>query len=193
MNVSDIEEPLKFVISGDNMIPILYLVMIVELREKTKEEIDLEIENNKEFQLRYFKSNQNASILHKIGSQHKPAINHISLLTPVQIVNQLQRRDIYGPGWCDDACRTFEFGLQEVSLGIGENETALIENKTIMIYNDINGYDQVKTIELKQQERRCQNLRIMKVLYEDELYASTEYADIQILKGSAITLEDNNK
>ncbi|KAA6332630.1 MAG: hypothetical protein EZS28_053254, partial [Streblomastix strix] len=57
--------------------------------------------------------------------------------------SQLQGRDIYGCGWCDDACRTFEFGLQEVSLGIGGNETALIENKTIMISDDINGYDQI--------------------------------------------------
>ncbi|KAA6359816.1 MAG: hypothetical protein EZS28_044657, partial [Streblomastix strix] len=36
-----------------------------------------------------------------------------------------------------------EFGLQEVSLGIGGNETALIENKTIMISDDTNGYDQI--------------------------------------------------
>ncbi|KAA6375119.1 MAG: hypothetical protein EZS28_029354 [Streblomastix strix] len=55
----------------------------------------------------------------------------------------LQERDIYGCEWCDDACRTFEFGLQEVSLGIGGNEIALIENKTIMIYDDANGYDQI--------------------------------------------------
>ncbi|KAA6400920.1 MAG: hypothetical protein EZS28_003556, partial [Streblomastix strix] len=57
--------------------------------------------------------------------------------------SQLQGRDIYGCGWCDDACRTFEIGLQEVSLGIGGNETALIENKTIMISDDTNGYDQI--------------------------------------------------
>ncbi|KAA6370874.1 MAG: hypothetical protein EZS28_033597, partial [Streblomastix strix] len=74
--------------------------------------------------------------------------------------------------------RTFEFGLQEVSLGIGGNETALIENKTIMISDDANGYDQVKTIELNQQERRCQKLK---------------YADILIFKGGVTTLEDNNK
>ncbi|KAA6361064.1 MAG: hypothetical protein EZS28_043410, partial [Streblomastix strix] len=57
--------------------------------------------------------------------------------------SQLQGRDIYGCGWCDDACRTFEIGLQEVSLGIGRNETGLIENKTIMISDDTNGYDQI--------------------------------------------------
>ncbi|KAA6396428.1 MAG: hypothetical protein EZS28_008040 [Streblomastix strix] len=67
--------------------------------------------------------------------------------------SQLQGRDIYGCGWSDDPCRTFEFGLQEVSLGIEGNETSLIENKTIMIYDDTNGYDQVNTIELNQLER----------------------------------------
>ncbi|KAA6380852.1 MAG: hypothetical protein EZS28_023621 [Streblomastix strix] len=56
--------------------------------------------------------------------------------------SKLQGRDIYGYGWRDDACRTFEIGLQEVSLGIGGNETALIENKTIMISDNTNGYDQ---------------------------------------------------
>ncbi|KAA6320383.1 MAG: hypothetical protein EZS28_054691, partial [Streblomastix strix] len=66
--------------------------------------------------------------------------------------SQLQGRDIYVCGWCDDACRTFEFGLQEISLGIGGNETALIENKTIMIFDETNGYYQVKTIELNYQE-----------------------------------------
>ncbi|KAA6356628.1 MAG: hypothetical protein EZS28_047845, partial [Streblomastix strix] len=107
--------------------------------------------------------------------------------------SQLQGRDIYGCGWCDDACRTFEFGLQEVSLGIGGNETALIENKTIMIFDDTNGYDQVKTIELNQKERRYQNLMIMKVLFGDELFAITQQADIQIFKGGVSTLENNNK
>ncbi|KAA6329595.1 MAG: hypothetical protein EZS28_053589 [Streblomastix strix] len=34
-----------------------------------------------------------------------------------------------------------------------------------MTSNDTNGYDQVKTIELNQQERRCQNLRILKIPY----------------------------
>ncbi|KAA6310696.1 MAG: hypothetical protein EZS28_056264, partial [Streblomastix strix] len=91
------------------------------------------------------------------------------------------------------ACRTFEIGLQEVSLGIGGNETALIENKTIMISDDTNGYDQVKTIELNQKERGFQNQRIIKVLFEDELYEMTQYADILIFKGGAITLEDNIK
>ncbi|KAA6380608.1 MAG: hypothetical protein EZS28_023864 [Streblomastix strix] len=65
---------------------------------------------------------------------------------------QLQKRDIYGCGQSDDPCRTFEFGLQEVSLGIGGNETELIENKTIMISDDINGYYYVKTTQLNQQE-----------------------------------------
>ncbi|KAA6378549.1 MAG: hypothetical protein EZS28_025926 [Streblomastix strix] len=106
--------------------------------------------------------------------------------------SQLQGRDIYGCGWCDDACRTFEFCLQEVSLGIGGNETTLIENKTIMISDDANGYDQVKTIELNQQDSRCQNLRIMKVLFGDS-HAMTQQADIQIFKDGVITLEDNNK
>ncbi|KAA6370749.1 MAG: hypothetical protein EZS28_033723 [Streblomastix strix] len=62
--------------------------------------------------------------------------------------SQLQGRDIYGCRWCDDECRTFEFGLLEVSLGIGWNETAFIENKTIMISDDTNGYDQ-KTVTKK--------------------------------------------
>ncbi|KAA6386118.1 MAG: hypothetical protein EZS28_018358 [Streblomastix strix] len=68
--------------------------------------------------------------------------------------SQLQGRDIYGCGWCDDACRTFEFSLQEVSLGIGGNETTLIENKTIIISDDANGYDQVKSIELNQKKQK---------------------------------------
>ncbi|KAA6386003.1 MAG: hypothetical protein EZS28_018474 [Streblomastix strix] len=106
--------------------------------------------------------------------------------------SQLQGRDIYGCGWCDDACRTFEFSLQKVSLGIGGNETELIENKTIMISEDTNGYDQVKTIELNQQEKRCQNLRIMKVLYRDS-HAMTQQADILIFKVISTTLEDNSK
>ncbi|KAA6383515.1 MAG: hypothetical protein EZS28_020959 [Streblomastix strix] len=38
---------------------------------------------------------------------------------------------------------TFEFGLQELNLGIGGNETELIENKTFMIYDNTNGYDQI--------------------------------------------------
>ncbi|KAA6367228.1 MAG: hypothetical protein EZS28_037244, partial [Streblomastix strix] len=91
--------------------------------------------------------------------------------------SQLQGRDIYGCGWCDDACRTFEFGLQELSLGFGGNETALIENKTIMISDDANGYDQVKTIELNYLKR----------------ISMTEQAEIQIFKGGVTILEDNNK
>ncbi|KAA6397512.1 MAG: hypothetical protein EZS28_006963 [Streblomastix strix] len=200
MNVSDIEEPLKFVISGDKMIPTLYLVMIVELREKTKEEIDLMIENNKEFQLRYFRSNQNylrrywtAPILLPIRIANPIIEGYNKLLYYQYRDSQLQGMDIYGCGWCDDACRTFEFGLQEVSLGIGGNETALIENKSIMISDDTNGYDQVKTNQLNQQERKCQNLKIMKVLLGDELYSMIEYTDVQKFKGGVTTLEDNNK
>ncbi|KAA6357288.1 MAG: hypothetical protein EZS28_047185, partial [Streblomastix strix] len=56
--------------------------------------------------------------------------------------SQLQGRDTYGCGWSDDPCRTFEFDLQEVILGIGGNEIELIENKTIMISDNTNGYDQ---------------------------------------------------
>ncbi|KAA6380642.1 MAG: hypothetical protein EZS28_023833 [Streblomastix strix] len=105
---------------------------------------------------------------------------------------QLQGTDIYGCGWSDYQCRTFEFGLQEVSWRICGYETALIENKTIMTSNDTNGYDQDKTIELNQKERRCQNLRILKVLFGDS-HAITQQADIQIFKGISTTLEDNNK
>ncbi|KAA6358579.1 MAG: hypothetical protein EZS28_045894 [Streblomastix strix] len=107
--------------------------------------------------------------------------------------SQLQGRDIYGYGQSDDPCRTIEFGLQEVSLGIGGNEIELIEKKTIMIYDDTNGYDQVKAIELNQQEQRCQNMRIKKVLFGDELYAMKQQADIQIFKDASTTLEDNIK
>ncbi|KAA6380905.1 MAG: hypothetical protein EZS28_023569 [Streblomastix strix] len=196
VNVSDIEEPLKFVISGDKMIPRLYLVMTVELTEKTKEQIDLQIENNIEFHLQsyqqYLRRYWTAPILLPITIADG-VIEGYNKLWYQYRDSQLQGRDIYGCGWCDDACRTFEFGLQEVNLGIGGNETELIENKTIMISDDTNGYDQVMSIELNQQERRCQNLRIMKVLFGDELYALTQQADILIFKEGFTTLEDNNE
>ncbi|KAA6370290.1 MAG: hypothetical protein EZS28_034184 [Streblomastix strix] len=115
------------------------------------------------------------------------------ILLPITIADAvIEGRDIYGCGQCDDACRTFEFCLQGVSLGIGGNETELIENKTIMISDDINGFDQVKSIELNQKERRYQNQKIMKVLYGNS-HTLTQQADIQIFKGGVTTLEDNNK
>lgn len=57
VNVSDIEEPLKFSIEGDKMVPTLYMVMIVELRKKTKEEIKNESETNKDYERKFFRSN----------------------------------------------------------------------------------------------------------------------------------------
>ncbi|KAA6361037.1 MAG: hypothetical protein EZS28_043436, partial [Streblomastix strix] len=156
------------------------MVMIVEFRKIGNGKIDLQNENNQEIQFRFFRS-------HLKRYWTPPTLLPITIADAViEGYNklwyyqyrdcQLQGRDIYGCGWSDDKCRTFEFGLQEVSWRICGYETALIENKTIMTSNDTNGFDQVKTIELNQQERRYQNLRILK-----------------IFKGVSTTLEDNNK
>ncbi|KAA6367409.1 MAG: hypothetical protein EZS28_037064 [Streblomastix strix] len=140
--------------------------MIVELRKIWNEEIDLKIENNKEFQFRFFRSNLKRywtpPILLPITIRDTVIEGYNKLWYYQYRDCQLQGRDIYGCGCSDDPCRTFEFCLQEVSWRICGYETALIENKTIMTSNDTNGYDQIKTIELNQQERRCQNLRILK-------------------------------
>ncbi|KAA6396621.1 MAG: hypothetical protein EZS28_007857, partial [Streblomastix strix] len=102
-----------------------------------------------------------------------------------------QGRDIYGCGWVDDPCRSIEFCLQEVTWRIGGNGTAFIENKTIMITGD--GYDLIDTIKLNETERRCKNLRIMKVLYGDELHAMTGQAEIMIKKDNNASKETNQQ
>ncbi|KAA6368964.1 MAG: hypothetical protein EZS28_035510 [Streblomastix strix] len=172
------------------------MVMIVELRKIGNDEIDLKIENNKQFQFRIFRSNLKRywipPILLPITIADAVIEGYNKLWYYQYRDCQLQGRDIYGCGWSDDPCKTFEFGLQEVTWRICGYETALIENKTIMTSNDTNGYDQVKTIELNQQERRCQNLMILKVLFGDS-NAMTQQADIQIFKGISTTLENNNK
>ncbi|KAA6384558.1 MAG: hypothetical protein EZS28_019915 [Streblomastix strix] len=71
------------------------------------------------------------------------------ILLGIRIADEvIEGREIYGCVLSDDPCWTFEFGLQKVSLGIGGNETELIENKTIMISDETDGYDQDQLIEL---------------------------------------------
>jgi hypothetical protein len=53
INLKDEEEPFKFELEGNNFVPLVFTIMIDQIRLKIKDEIHDEVEKNKEEKNKY--------------------------------------------------------------------------------------------------------------------------------------------
>ncbi|KAA6389761.1 MAG: hypothetical protein EZS28_014712, partial [Streblomastix strix] len=84
VNVQRTNDPMRFILDGDRMIQALFTVQIVELRDKTKEEIKLEKEANKNLQIKYNPKQINSQLL-------KVELNNININNQNQIINKQEQ------------------------------------------------------------------------------------------------------
>ncbi|KAA6393634.1 MAG: hypothetical protein EZS28_010842 [Streblomastix strix] len=97
VNVQRTNDPLRFILDGDRMVQAFFAVKIIELRDKTEEEIKLEKEMNKELWEKYNpkKSNSKSSKQQQIIKSHEMKLKNQNLI--IQQQEKFQQLPSYHP------------------------------------------------------------------------------------------------
>ncbi|KAA6379335.1 MAG: hypothetical protein EZS28_025138, partial [Streblomastix strix] len=103
INLKDEEEPFKFEVEGNNFVPLIFTIMIDQLRLKTKDEIHDEVEKNKEEKKKYEQNNtlfdSIQTIQHKIinKNENEEKRNKFFHFTNQQFENSFQTNEVDYP------------------------------------------------------------------------------------------------